>query len=133
MNVWNGIGTLGSEPNLKYTQQGKAVAEVSIAVKDPYIKDKSKDTDWINIIFWDKKAEVIGKYLRKGDKIGITGKMKTQIWEKDGEKRYKTYILAEQLYFVNNKGKQENSTGYEEDTEEYSGGAVIDNSDPFPF
>ena len=130
MKVWNGIGVLGKDPDLRYTQQGKAVAEVSIAVKDPYIKDKSKDTDWINIIFWDKKAEVIGNYLRKGDKIGITGKMKTQIWEKDGEKRYKTYILAEQLYFINNnKGKQENSTGYEES----EGATIIDDSDTFPF
>ena len=129
MNVWNGIGVLGRDPELKYTQQGKAVAEVSIAVKDPYIKDKTKDTDWINIIFWDKKAEVIGKYLRKGDKIGITGKMKTQIWEKDGEKRYKTYILAEQLYFINNKGKQESSGGYEES----EGTTIIDDSSDFPF
>ena len=122
MNKCCFIGNLGKDVETKKVND-KLVADISIAVKDPYNKDKS---DWVNVTFWGKKAEVLEKYCSKGSKIAVVGQFKNQVWEKDGEKKYKTYILGDELHLLgtSNKTQETNEYGFE--------GTIIDDED-VPF
>ena len=90
------VGRLGKDPEVRYTQGGKAVANFSIATDESY-KDaqgeKQKKTEWHNIVVWGNSVEAfVQKYLHKGDMVYIEGKLQTRSWEKDGQKKYTTEI-----------------------------------------
>lgn len=86
---------------------GKAVTNFSIAVPRPFAKDKS---DWINIVVYDKQAENAAKYLQKGSKVGIVGYLTIRQWEtKDGDKRYATEVIANNVEFLTPKGENTHS------------------------
>jgi single-strand DNA-binding protein len=90
------IGRLGKDPEIRYTQGGKAVANFSIAVDESW-KDKDgekqKKTEWMNIVVWGNSVEnFVEKYLHKGDMVYVEGKLQTRTWEKDGEKKYTTEV-----------------------------------------
>ena len=102
MNNWNGIGNLGNDPEIEYKEYTKdgedkafAVARFSIAVKEG--KDK---TYWIRMEAYGKTAEIIAEYVKKGHKIGITGKLKVDQWEKDGQKKSKMVVVVENFDFL---------------------------------
>jgi single-strand DNA-binding protein len=89
------VGHLGKDPEVKYLDKDRAVANFSIATNDRYT-DKNGNrvdtTEWHNIEMWDGLAKVAEKYLKKGSLIYVEGKLKTDEWEKDGIKRYTTRI-----------------------------------------
>jgi single-strand DNA-binding protein len=91
------VGRLGKDPEVRYTQGGKAVANFSIATDESY-KDndgeKQKKTEWHNIVVWGNSVEAfVQKYLHKGDMVYIEGKLQTRSWDdKDGNKKYTTEI-----------------------------------------
>jgi single-strand DNA-binding protein len=90
------IGRLGKDPEVRFTQGGKAVANFSIATDESY-KDaqgeKQKKTEWHNIVVWGNSVEAfVQKYLHKGDMVFIEGKLQTRSWEKDGNKKYTTEV-----------------------------------------
>ena len=97
------IGNLGADPELKSTPQGVSVCTITMATTDRY-KDKSgefKDsTEWHRIVFWDKLAETVSKYLKKGSKVYIEGKLKYRQYEKDGITRYMTEINAQSMIML---------------------------------
>ena len=98
LNQCNFIGNCGKDPEVRYTQDGTAVASVSIAVSEKY-KDRSgesrENTEWINVVAWNKLADIMKSYVHKGDKIFISGKMKCRSWtDKDGNQRKTTEIVA---------------------------------------
>ena len=96
------VGRLTRDPELKHTQSGKAVSKLSIAVG----RMKIEETDFINCIAWEKTAEVIGEYCRKGSKVGIVGKIQTGSYEKeDKTKVYTTDILIREIQFLDTKEK----------------------------
>ena len=95
------IGRLGKDPELKYTPNSKAVLELSLATTEKY-KDK-EETEWHTVIFWNKQAETLNKYLQKGSLLYVEGKNKTRSWEKDGQKRYKTEVLGVSFQFIGNR------------------------------
>lgn len=105
MNRITLIGRLGRDPELKYFDSGKVKGSFSIAVTRSRNKeDRSKDiTDWINIEAWGKTAEIAAEYLRKGNNVGIEGKLCVDSFEKDGQKTYKTYVLADQVHLIDKK------------------------------
>jgi len=100
------MGSLGQDPELKYTPQGVAVCSFSIATNESY-KDKQGNkvdkTEWHNVTCFKNTAEVISKYFKKGSKILVEGKLNTRNWEKEGHKFYKTGINLERFEFVDSK------------------------------
>jgi single-strand DNA-binding protein len=104
------IGNLGKDPEVKYTPQGTAVAKFSIATSERY-KDKQGEwqdrTEWHNIVAWQKLAEIIGEYVKKGNKIYIEGRLTTNSWEdqKTGEKKYRTEIVANDIVLLGGRGE----------------------------
>lgn len=100
------IGRLGQDVDLRYTPTGTACANISLAVGNDY-KDKSgkkvEQTEWVKIAAFDKLAEIMHEYLKKGSLIYIEGKMKTRSYEKDGVKCYSTEIIADQMQMLGGK------------------------------
>lgn len=96
------IGRIVKEIEIRHTQSGRACANFSIAVNRPYTgQDGKKETDFINIVAWDKTAENLKKYTSKGDLIGIEGRLQTRSYEaSDGKKRVITEVLANNVQFL---------------------------------
>lgn len=102
------IGNLGDAPEVKYMPNGDAVANFSLATTERW-KDKAtgenKDaTEWHRIVIYKQLAEIAGKYLKKGSKIYLEGKLKTRKWQdKSGQDRYTTEIVADQMQMLDSK------------------------------
>ena len=101
MNTVSLIGRLGADPQLRYTQNGTAVATCSIAV--PRRRNR-EETDWFDLTFWGKTAELAANHLTKGRQVGISGRLRQERWEKDGEKRSKVVVIVDSVTFIGNKG-----------------------------
>jgi single-strand DNA-binding protein len=107
------IGNLGSDPEVRQVGESK-VANFSIAVTEKY-KDKSgqqqSNTEWISVVFWNRQAEIVEQYLRKGSSVYIEGKFSTRSWDDKttGDKKYKTEIKGIVLQMLG--GRQESSGG----------------------
>lgn len=106
------IGNLGKDPEVRYLDNGTAVANFSVATSETY-KDKNSgekvtNTEWHNVTLWRGLAEVAEKYLKKGNKVYICGKIKTRSWEdKEGNTRYTTEIIGDELTML---GSRETTT-----------------------
>ena len=99
------IGRLTKDPEIRYTQTSKAVANFTIAVSRRFKKDEA---DFINCVAWEKTAEFISKYFSKGGMIAVVGSIQTRTWEdNEGKKRYITEVIADQAYFTGSKSKTE--------------------------
>ena len=99
------VGNLGRDPELRFTPNGGAVCNVSIATtrnwKDKTSGDKVEETEWHRVVFYDRLAEIAGEYLTKGSSVYIEGRLKTRKWQdKDGKDCYTTEIIAEQLQML---------------------------------
>jgi len=100
VNKWIGIGNLGKDPDVRYTQGGDAIANFSIACseswKDKATGEKKEQTEWVRISVFGKLAEICGEYLKKGSQVYIEGSLRTRKWtDKDGQDRYTTEIRGE--------------------------------------
>jgi len=95
------IGNVGKEPEIRKTQSGTSVANFSLATSKK-VKGEDK-TEWHRIVAWDKLAEIIEKYVRKGDKVMIEGEIETREYEKDGRKVYTTEIRAWNMEMLGGK------------------------------
>ena len=102
MNLVVLTGRLTKECDLTVTQSGKSVTKLSLAVADSFNKDK---VDFINCVAWNKTAEIMAQYLKKGSKIGVQGKMQTGCYEKEGKKIYTTEIVIDNFEFLDSKKK----------------------------
>jgi len=99
------IGRLGSDPEVRYTPSGVAVANFNIATseewKDKDSGEKKERTEWHRIVAWSKLGEICGEYLSKGRQVYIEGRIQTRSWEdRDGNKRYTTEIVATDVQFL---------------------------------
>ena len=105
MNNVSLIGRLTTAPELKYTQSNTAYTRFSIAVDRAYTKQgEERQADFINIIAWSKTAEFICKYFMKGQRIGITGEIRTGSYtDQSGNKRYTFDVVANNVYFCESK------------------------------
>lgn len=105
MNKWIGIGRLTKVPELRKTTTGKSVASFSLAIDDGFGDKKS--TDFIDIVAWDKTAENCAKFLAKGAKVAVVGKIKKRSYEnKDGQKVWITEVHTNEVEFVESKPQQ---------------------------
>ena len=103
------IGNLGSDPEVKQLESGKTVAKLPLATSEAYINsddEKVTDTQWHNLVAWGKTAEFAEKYLKKGDKIAVEGKLVYRSYEdKEGIKQYVTEILVNEFLMLGSKDK----------------------------
>ena len=115
------IGNLGKDPEMRYTQSGTAVANFSLATTDSWTgKDGNKEerTEWHNIVAWARLAEICSQYLTKGRQVYIEGRIQTRKWEdKDGNTRYTTEIVAQNMQMLGSRGEGGGDFGGE-----YAGG-----------
>lgn len=96
------IGNLGKNPEIRHLENGASVANFSIATSENYKDRKSGEkvsqTEWHNIVLWRGLADIAEKFLKKGDKVYIEGKLKTRSWQdQDGKNRYSTEVIADNL------------------------------------
>ena len=98
------VGNLGQDPDVRYMPNGSAVANVSIATADSWLDKASgqrqERTEWHRVVFFNKLAEIVGEYLRKGSQIYVEGRLQTRKWEKDGVVRYSTEIVASDMQML---------------------------------
>jgi len=100
------IGNVGKEPEMRFTPDGSAVTSFSVAVNEKYTSggEKKEQTEWFNVVAWNKLAEVCNQFLDKGSKVYVEGKSKTRKWQdKDEQYHYKTDVIASQVEFLSPK------------------------------
>ncbi|AXT56609.1 single-stranded DNA-binding protein [Aquimarina sp. MMG015] len=101
------IGNLGQEPEIVNLDSGKKLAKFSIATNDYYYNkagDKITDTQWHNIVAWGKTAEIIEKYVNKGQEVAIEGKLTSRSYDdNEGNKRYITEVVCNEFLMLGNK------------------------------
>ncbi len=101
------IGNLGNDPEIITLESGKKLAKFSIATNETYKNssgEKVTDTQWHNIVAWNKTAEIIEKYLQKGNEVIIEGKLTSRSFDdKEGNKRYVTEVVCNELLMLGNK------------------------------
>lgn len=138
------IGRLTKDAELRYTQSNIACANFDLAINNG--KDKngnSRSADFIRVVVWDKQAENLKQYQKKGSQVAVEGSIKTQSWEDEkGNKRYKTYVLAKKVIFLDSRRIEEplpQEPGYlknkqeEKDPFEMMGQAVEIDDNDLPF
>ena len=96
------IGRLAKEPDLRYTPNGHAACNFTLAVSK---FDKEKEADFIQCVCWNKVAENLAKYKVKGEQIAIEGRLEVYSYEKDGQKRWGTHVNANHIEYIGNNGK----------------------------
>lgn len=102
------IGNLGADPEVRYTPNGNAVANITLATsmtwRDKQNGELQERTEWHRIVFFNRLAEIVGEYLRKGSKIYIEGSLRTRKWQdKSGIDRYTTEIIANEMHMLDSK------------------------------
>ena len=98
------VGRLVKDPELRETESGKKVTHITLAVPRSYKNiDGEYDTDFVDCTLWIGVAENTAEYCHKGDLLGIKGRLQTSKYEKDGETRYKTEVIAEKVTFLTTK------------------------------
>lgn len=104
------VGNLGKDPEVRYLDSGVAVANFSLATTENYKNkegERVSQTEWHNVVLWRGLAEVAEKYLKKGSSVYVEGKIRTRKWEdKDGNTRYNTEILADNMTMLGGGNKQ---------------------------
>ena len=96
-------GRLIKDPELTRTVKGTPNCQFCIAVNRPVVKDGVKETDFINCIVWNKQAENLVKYQRKGNLIGVQGQFRNDKYEVNGQTKYRSYVLGEEVEFLEAK------------------------------
>lgn len=101
------IGYLGNDPEITSLENGKKIAKFSLATNENYKNAKGEkvtDTQWHNLVAWNKTAEIVEKYVTKGKEIAIEGKLTSRSYDdKEGNKRYVTEVLVSELLLLGGK------------------------------
>ena len=104
-------GRLTETPELKVTPSGKYVTSFSLAVERDFSTGDEKETDFINIVVWNKTAEFVTKYFNKGKQMLVKGSLQVRKYQtQNGDNRYVTEVIADKVYFA---GDKQNNTQYE--------------------
>jgi len=102
------IGNLGADPETRFTQAGAPVTNFRIATSENWTDKQSgqrqERTEWHSIVCFGKLAEITGEYLRKGSKVYVEGSLRTSSWESDGQTRYKTEIICNEMQMLDSRG-----------------------------
>lgn len=101
------LGRLTADPEVKYTNTGKAVAQFTLAVNRPIKNAEGNyEADFINVVVWNKTAEVVGNHIQKGQRLLVEGRLQIRNYTaQDGSKRYVTEVIADRVEFIEYKDK----------------------------
>ena len=103
------LGNLGADPELRMTNSGQAVLKMRLATSETYLdrnKVRQERTEWHSVVLWGKRAEALGKFLAKGAKMFVEGSLRTSSYEdKEGNKRYRTEVVASNVILVGGAGR----------------------------
>ena len=136
------VGNLGQKPDMKYTQSNVAVANFSIATseewRDKESGDKKTKTEWHNVVFFGKLAEIAEQYLDKGSQVYIEGKLETSTWkDESGNDRKTTKVLGQELTMLGSRGDssgssyENNNSGVNEEEVNQDSGGFSEEEIPF--
>ena len=103
------VGNLGAEPKAESTQAGTSVTRLSVATSRSFTNkanEKVEETEWHRVSVWGKSADACAKYLGKGSKVYIEGRLRTSSYEQDGVKKWSTEIIANEVQFLDPKGSR---------------------------
>ena len=129
------VGNLGRDPEVRYSPNGQAVANITLATseswKDKNTGDKQERTEWHRVVFFGRLAEIAGEYLKKGMQVYVEGRLQTRKWQdKEGQDRYTTEIVASEMQMLGSRGgagggdySQDTSTSYDQSQAPRAGGA----------
>ena len=105
------IGNLGADPEMRYTANGNAVTTFNVATSRRFTDnsgERREETEWFRVVTWNRLAETCAQYLTKGRQVYVEGRLQTRSWEgQDGQKRYTTELIAEEVKFLGNRGQEE--------------------------
>lgn len=109
------VGNVGQDPETRYMPNGGAVTNVTLATSETW-KDKNtgenqERTEWHRVVFYQRLAEIVAEYVKKGSKLYIEGRLQTRSWEQDGVKRYTTEIIANEMQMLDSRGAGGSSGG----------------------
>jgi single-strand DNA-binding protein len=110
------VGRLTRDPDLRYTPNGVAVANFNIAVNRPFSNQQgNREADFINCVIWRRQAENLANYMKKGNLIGVDGRIQTRSYEgQDGKMVYVTEVVAESVQFLESKGASQGGGGQDQ-------------------
>lgn len=102
------VGNVGADPETRYMPNGNAVTNITLATSETW-KDKNtgeqvERTEWHRVTFYQRLAEIVAEYVRKGSKLYVEGRLQTRSWEQDGVKRYATDIIANEMQMLDSRG-----------------------------
>ena len=102
------VGNVGNDPEVRYMPNGNAVANISVATSDTWkdrnTGDQQDRTEWHRVVFFNRLAEIVEQYVKKGSKLYLEGRLQTRSWEQDGIKRYSTEIVANEMQMLDSRG-----------------------------
>lgn len=136
MNKVQLIGRLTKDPDLRYTKSNIAVASYTVAINTGY--GEKQQTDFINVTTWGKSGEFVSNYFKKGQAIGIVGRLRSNNYEdSNGNKRYSTEVVTEDIEFIGTKNEKQNGQDEEIEKEqsissEYQSNLILTDDD-LPF
>src|SRR3990167_867774 len=109
------IGNLGADPEARYTPSGSAVVTVNIATstswKDKQSGETQERTEWHRVVFFNRLAEIVNEYLRKGSKVYVEGSLRTRKWtDKNNVEKYTTEIIADEMQMLDGRGASQNAS-----------------------
>ncbi|MDY6983705.1 MAG: single-stranded DNA-binding protein [Pseudomonadota bacterium] len=109
------VGNVGQDPETRYMPNGGAVTNVTLATsetwKDKITGENQERTEWHRVVFYQRLAEIVAEYVKKGSKLYIEGALRTRSWEQDGVKRYTTEIIANEMQMLDSRGAGGSSGG----------------------
>jgi len=101
------LGNIGRDPEIRYTQSGKAVTELRVATTEKWGRgeNQTENTEWHRVVVWDKLAELCGRFLHKGSKVYVEGRIQTREYtDREGNRKWSTEIVARDVVFLDPKG-----------------------------
>ena len=110
------VGNLGNDPEVRYANNGSAIANLSIATseswKDKNTGDQVEKTEWHRVVMFNRLGEIAGEYLKKGSKVYVEGKLQTRKWQdQSGQDRYTTEIVANEMQMLDSRGDSNMGSG----------------------
>ena len=112
------VGNVGADPETRYMPNGNAVTNITMATsetwKDKNTGEQQERTEWHRITFYQRLAEIVAEYVRKGSKLYVEGKLQTRSWEQDGIKRYATDIIANEMQMLDSRGGRGGGGDYQQ-------------------
>lgn len=136
------VGNVGADPEVKYVKEGVPVAQLRLATSENYTNKEGQrvtQTEWHNIVAWRGLAKVIEDYVKKGAQLYIEGKLTTRSYEKDGQTRYFTEVIANELKLLGRKSEGSSNDNFnnqntrEEPAKQPQEDFSTDESDDLPF